>query len=168
MLNLYVMRHAKSSWEDPELSDYQRPLNKRGRHNAKLMRKIMKNKGMFFDFAYISGSQRTVETYKYIKDLNLKKKKIKKDHYLATSKFLLKSIQSIKDKYKSALILNHEPTVKDLTQQLCSNLNEHGELLTDKFSTTAIATIIFRKKSWSDIKFGDGLLDGFIKPKDFY
>ena len=42
MLNLYVMRHAKSSWEDPELSDYQRPLNKRGSHNAKLMKKIMK------------------------------------------------------------------------------------------------------------------------------
>ena len=44
MLNLYVMRHAKSSWENPDLSDYQRPLNKRGRHNAKLMKKIMKNK----------------------------------------------------------------------------------------------------------------------------
>ena len=78
MLILYVMRHAKSSWENPDLSDYQRPLNKRGRHNAKLMKKIMKNKGMFFDFAYISGSQRTMETFKNIKDLNLRKKKKKK------------------------------------------------------------------------------------------
>ena len=90
MLNLYVMRHAKSSWEDPELSDYQRPLNKRGKHNAKLMRKIMKNKGMFFDFAYISGSQRTVETYKYIKDLNLKKKKNKKRSLFSYTKIFIK------------------------------------------------------------------------------
>jgi phosphohistidine phosphatase len=168
MLNLYVMRHAKSSWEDPDLSDYQRPLNNRGKHNAKLMRKIMKNKRMFFDFAFISGSQRTVETFKYIKNLNLKKKKIKKYQYLASPKLLLDSIQSIKDKYKSALILNHEPTVKNLTKQLCSNFNEQTEMLANKFSTAAIATIIFKKKSWSDIKFGDGLLDGFIKPKDFY
>ena len=79
MLTLYVMRHAKSSWEDPDLSDFQRPLNKRGRHNAKLMRKIMKNKEMFFDFAYISGAQRTIDTFKYIEDLNLKKKKLKKN-----------------------------------------------------------------------------------------
>lgn len=53
MLTLYVMRHAKSSWDDPGLNDFQRPLNKRGRHNAKLMKKIMKKKGMFFDFAYV-------------------------------------------------------------------------------------------------------------------
>ena len=168
MLILYVMRHAKSSWEDPDLPDSERPLNKRGRHNAKLMRKIMKNKEMFFDFAYISGSQRTVDTFKYIKDLNLKKKKIKKDHYLASPKNLLESIQSTKDKYKSVLILNHEPTVKNLTFQLCSKLNDDGENLIKKFSTAGIATIIFKKKSWSEIKFGDGLLDGFIKPKDFY
>lgn len=168
MLILYVMRHAKSSWENPDLSDYQRPLNKRGRHNAKLMKKIMKNKGMFFDFAYISGSQRTMETFKYIKDLNLRKKKIKKDHYLASPKILLETIQSTKDKYKSILILNHEPAVKNLTMQLCSDLSNEGKILIQKFSTAGIATIIFKKRSWSEIKFGDGLLDGFIKPKDFY
>ena len=75
MLTLYVMRHAKSSWDDLDLNDFDRPLSKRGRQNAKLMGKIMKNKRMFFDFAYISGSQRTIETFKYIKNLNLKKKK---------------------------------------------------------------------------------------------
>ena len=168
MLNLYVMRHAKSSWEDPELSDYQRPLNKRGRHNAKLMRKIMKNKEMFFDFAYISGAQRTIDTFKYIEDLNLKKKKIKKEHYLASPEILLESIQSTKDKYKSVLLLNHEPAVKNLTKQLCFRLNEEGNILINKFSTAAIATIIFNRKKWSDINFGDGFLDSFIKPKDFY
>ena len=168
MLILYVMRHAKSSWEDADLPDFERPLNKRGQHNAKLMRKVMRNKEMFFDFAYVSGSKRTVDTFKYIKDLNLKKKKIKKDHYLTSPKNLLESIQSTKDKYKSVLILNHEPAVKNLTFQLCSELNHKGENLIEKFSTAGIATIIFKKKSWSEIKFGDGLLDGFIKPKDFY
>ena len=69
MLTLYVMRHAKSSWDDPSLNDFQRPLNKRGRHNAKLMKKIMKKKGMFFDFAYVSGAERTQQTFKYIKEM---------------------------------------------------------------------------------------------------
>ena len=96
------------------------------------------------------------------------KKKIKNDHYLASPKNLLESIQSTKDKYESVLILNHEPAVKNLTFQLCSNLNDEGGNLIEKFSTAGIATIIFKKKSWSEIKFGDGLLDGFIKPKDFY
>lgn len=168
MLTLYVMRHAKSSWDDPSLNDFQRPLNKRGRHNAKLMKKIMKKKGMFFDFAYVSGAERTQKTFKYIKDLNLKKKKIKKEHYLASPKDLLTSIQSTKDKYKSILILNHEPTVKNLTFQLCSDLTDSSKILLEKFSTAAIATIVFKKVSWSRVEFGDGILDGFIKPKDFY
>ena len=52
--------------------------------------------------------------------------------------------------------------------QLCSDLSNEGKILIQKFSTAGIATIIFKKRSWSEIKFGDGLLDEFIKPKDFY
>ena len=168
MLTLYVMRHAKSSWDDLDLNDFDRPLSKRGRQNVKLMGKIMKNKRMFFDFAYISGSRRTIETFKYIEDLNLKKKKIKKDHYLAFLKLLLKSIQSTKDKYQSILILNHEPAVKILVKKFCYDSNKNKKILDTKFSTAAVATIIFKKLSWKNVKFSDGLLDGFIKPKDFY
>lgn len=168
MLTLYVMRHAKSSWDQNNISDFERPLSKRGQHNAKLMAKVMKEKKMFFDIAYVSGAKRTVETFRYIKDLNLKKKKIKKDHYLTSIKSLLKSIQTTKDKYKSVLILNHEPLVSKLTHQLCSKFKNSPKDMIDKFSTGAVAIIQFEKESWEKIRYGDGKLEGFIKPKYYY
>ena len=83
-------------------------------------------------------------------------------------KLLLKSIQSTKDKYQSILILNHEPAVKILVKKFCYDSNKNKKILDTKFSTAAVATIIFKKLSWKNVKFSDGLLDGFIKPKDFY
>jgi len=168
MLTLYVMRHAKSSWDDPDLSDYDRPLNKRGKHNAKLMKKVMKKNKMFFDLAYVSGAKRTRETFRHIQDLCLKHVEFKKEYYLATSEEILNSITSSDDNHKSILILNHEPTVKNLVQRLCSNFKNVENFMFVKFSTAAIATIKFNKLTWSEIEYGNGILDGFIKPKDYY
>ncbi len=48
MLQLTLIRHAKSSWDDPALSDFDRPLNKRGMKNAPLMGKIIRKRGLVF------------------------------------------------------------------------------------------------------------------------
>ncbi len=53
MLNLYVMRHSKSSWNDHNISDFERPLSSKGRKDIKFIIKFLKIKKIKFDFAYV-------------------------------------------------------------------------------------------------------------------
>jgi len=78
MLNLYVMRHSKSSWNDHNISDFERPLSSKGRKDIKFIIKFLKIKKIIFDFAYVSSSKRTKETFKLLK----KKIKIKKKIFI--------------------------------------------------------------------------------------
>jgi len=66
MKTLLLIRHAKSSWENPYLSDFDRPLNKRGKHDAPLMGGILKEKNMIPDTIYSSPAVRALETAKKV------------------------------------------------------------------------------------------------------
>ena len=76
MYELYVMRHAKSSWSDLNLSDFERPLNGRGKKNAKLMCELFVKKKFIFDYVMVSSSKRTEKTLKIILKKLSKTKKI--------------------------------------------------------------------------------------------
>ena len=76
MYELYVMRHAKSSWSDLNLSDFERPLNGRGKKNAKLMCEFFVKKKFIFDYVMVSSSKRTEKTLKIILKKLSKPKKI--------------------------------------------------------------------------------------------
>ena len=69
MKRVYILRHAKSSWSDPTLSDIQRPLNKRGKKDAPLMASVMKRFNFIPDVVYISPSKRTRATVKPVAEL---------------------------------------------------------------------------------------------------
>jgi phosphohistidine phosphatase len=61
---LYLLRHAKSSWSNPELTDFQRPLNKQGKKDAPMMGKILANKGVKIDLLISSPAERAKKTAK--------------------------------------------------------------------------------------------------------
>jgi phosphohistidine phosphatase len=93
MLNLYVMRHSKSSWNDANINDFERPLSPKGRKDIKFIIKFLKRKKIKFDFAYVSSSKRTKKNYKNIllvnhepKCKNLVNKLIKKNYFLFKEK----------------------------------------------------------------------------------
>ena len=67
MLNLYVMRHSKSSWNVANIIDFERPLSSKGKKDIKFIIKFLKNKKTKFDFAYVSSSKRTTHTFKLLK-----------------------------------------------------------------------------------------------------
>ena len=69
MLNLYVMRHSKSSWNDDNIEDFERPLSNRGKKDIKLIIAFLRKKKITFDLAYISSSKRTKQTFKILKYL---------------------------------------------------------------------------------------------------
>ena len=167
MLNLYVMRHSKSSWNDDNIEDFERPLSNKGRNDIKLIIAFLKKKKITFDLAYISSSKRTKQTFKILKN-NISCKKIiyAKKFYLCNESFILNTIRKTKKKNKNILIVNHEPCCKNLVLKLIKK--NKLSFLNKKFSTSAIAKLAFSIEDWKNLKNYSGNLTLFKTPKDFY
>ena len=167
MLNLYVMRHTKSSWNDHNINDFERPLSNRGRKDIKLIITFLKKKKITFDLAYISSSKRTRQTFKILKnDISCKKIIYAKKFYLCSESFILNAIRKTKKKYKNILIVNHEPCCKNLVLKLIKK--NKLSFINKKFSTSAIAKLVFGIEDWENLKNYSGNLTLFKTPKDFY
>ena len=168
MFELYVMRHSKSSWSNLNLEDFDRPLNKRGKKNAKLVCEFFVKKKINFDYVLISSSKRTQKTLKILLKKIKKPKKIflSKKLYLADEKKIIEYIKKVPKKYNSILLINHEPVITNLVRDLIKNHNNNlFKLLNYKFSTSAFAKINFKIKDWSEV-VNKGVLKEFIRPKD--
>ena len=167
MLNLYVMRHSKSSWNDHNINDFERPLSNRGRKDIKLIITFLKKKKITFDLACVSSSKRTKQTFKILKnDISCKKIIYAKKFYLCSESFILNAIRKTKKKYKNILIVNHEPCCKNLVLKLIKK--NKLSFINKKFSTSAIAKLVFSIEDWENLKNYSGNLTLFKTPKDFY
>lgn len=169
MLELYVMRHAKSSWDNLKLTDHDRPLSSRGKKNAKKICEFFVKKQIKFDLVLVSSSTRTQKTLKILQKKLEKPKKIitTKSLYLANENEIALKIKKIKEDYKKVLLINHEPSVTNLVNYLVKNKeNNLFKLMKYKFPTAAFAKIIFNLDKWSLINENTGILKNFIRPKD--
>jgi len=168
MFKLYVMRHAKSSWHDLTIDDYDRSLSKRGKKNAKKICEFFVKRKYKFDYVLVSSSKKTAKTLKILLKKIEKPKKIisSKKLYLANEDIIINMIKKIPKKFKSVLLINHEPAVRNLVRSITKNQNNnHFKLLNYKFSTAAFAKIHFNFNNWSQLD-RNGLLKEFIRPKD--
>ena len=169
MLELYVMRHAKSSWDNSDLNDHDRPLSNRGKRNAKTICEFFVKKKISFDLIILSTSTRTKKTLKILQKKIDRPKKIiiSKNLYLANENNIVLKIKEINENYKKVLLINHEPAITNLVNYLVKNKkNNLFKLINYKFPTAAFAKIVFTLDSWSKISDSTGLLKNFIRPKD--
>lgn len=168
MLNLLLMRHAKSSWSDTSLDDFHRPLNKRGRKAVPQMARWMKHNGYGADLALISSAQRTRSTFKLLKHAGVEVGASRKLQrlYLASSAELLQVIRTSKPDVKTLLLIGHNPGLHILLKSLISA----DEAVTDgsfysKFPTSAFAHVTFNTAAWSDVAPSGGKLYRYMTPK---
>ena len=165
MKTLYLIRHAKSSWDDLALKDLDRPLNERGKKDAPRMGKRLKEKKVFPDLMLSSPAVRAFETCKAIaKSLNYPEEKIKIDKriYHASEDQLLKIVQEIKDLYDDeevVMIFGHNP---GLTVFANSLVNED----ITNIPTCGIIASRMNINFWKDTKFGSGEMKFFDFPKN--
>ena len=165
MLNLYVMRHSKSSWNDANINDFERPLSSKGRKDIKFIIKFLKIKRIKFDFAYVSSSKRTKQTFKLLKNkIKIKKEIFSKKLYLTDENKIFNIIKNTKKNYKNILLINHEPACKNLVNKL---IKKNYFLFNEKkFSTSAITKITFSIKKWKKLNERSGKLIFFKRPID--
>jgi len=159
MKMLYIVRHAKSSWKDMSLDDFDRPLNKRGKLNAPLMGKRLKKKKILPDMMLSSSALRTKLTAKSIaKELNYSKDIIYKDDmYESSASFLHAMLRKLNDKSSSVFIFGHHSGLNMLAQKYVD--------FKENIPTCGIVEIRFDCRKWSDISTKNATLISFDYPK---
>lgn len=115
------MRHAKSSWGDLDLADFDRPLNDRGKKDAPRMGKRLKEKRITPDLMLSSPAKRALSTCKKIAEiLNYPKERIETDSklYHANENEMLDVIRNLPDKFETVMIFGHNPGLTDFVNSL--------------------------------------------------
>lgn len=160
MKRLLLLRHAKSSWDDTSMADFDRPLNARGRQAAPFMGKLIALEKMMPDIIVSSPAKRAVETAELIKNNGGLNANIRFDEriYEATTETLRQVISSFDDSAQSVLLVGHNPGFEGILNYLT------GKALS--MPTAALAIIEFEVDSWSDLKPSKGTLERLLRPKD--
>jgi phosphohistidine phosphatase len=160
MKTLYLVRHAKSSWKQPELSDFERPLNKRGKNDAPFMGKLLSEKGINPSLIISSPAKRASVTAKMIaSEINYPKEKIvlNKNIYEASGRGLLEIISESEEKYNSVMLFGHNPGLTILH----NNLSDH---FIDNIPTCGVVALKF-STTWEKIKLNSANFIFFEYPK---
>ncbi len=166
MKTLYLIRHAKSSWDDPDQGDFERPLNKRGKKDAPAMATRLKERGVTPDFMITSPATRAYDTCKeFAKILGYDKDKIKTEKrlYHATEDQFLTVIRELKeregDEEEVVFLFGHNPGLTEL-----ANLLLHESI--DNIPTCGMVKAQLNINHWKDVSFGCGKLMLFDFPKN--
>jgi phosphohistidine phosphatase len=163
MKSLYIVRHAKSSWEDSSQSDFERGLNERGKRDAPRMAKRLKEKEIHPDLMISSHAKRALSTAKRIAEvLNYSKKDIKTDQklYHADEDTILSVIRSIKDKYNTVMLFGHNPGLTDFVNTFVAE-----ETDIDNVPTCGVVAFNLNVDSWSDVSWASAKMLFFDYPK---
>ncbi len=121
MKTLYLLRHAKSSWDNPKLDDFERPLNKRGHVDAPLMGNLMEKLNVSPDLIISSPAVRASMTTRFVADaINYPLDKIQYDEniYEAGKSKLLEVIYGVDDAIEKLMLVGHNPTFTHFSHYL--------------------------------------------------
>ena len=166
---MLLMRHAKSSWDDPRLSDHARPLNKRGRAAAGAMRGVMRDLGLEPDLILVSSARRTLETLEALEPWDETPLVEAMDTlYLATGAALLMSLNGVAETARSVLLIGHNPGLHDLALALAGPLDTaNGAMrqLGEGYPTGALAELTV-PGPWQELREGGARLVRFVAPRD--
>jgi phosphohistidine phosphatase len=166
---LTLLRHAKSSWDDPSLDDFNRPLNERGWKAARRMGHELKSRDMSFDLVLASTAARVRETidglqekYDFGAPIQFEPRM-----YGASTDELLSLIRALPESVHAPLLVGHNPGLERLIVELTRD--DKGGLrrrVAGKFPTTSLAVIELPADRWPDIASGSGTIADLILPKE--
>ncbi|HEX6254171.1 MAG TPA: histidine phosphatase family protein [Euzebyales bacterium] len=167
MRMLYVLRHAKSSWDDPTLADHERPLAPRGTRAAPLIGDHLRRVGIAPQVVLCSSSRRTRQTLDMLGDVVAHdgEVSIEDDLYHATAATLLRRLRVVPDAASDVLMIGHNPALQQLVLMLAASGGSRAQVAR-KFPTAALATLRAAVDRWADLDVGRARLTGFVRPKD--
>ena len=163
MKRLILIRHAKSSWKDMTLSDFDRPLNKRGILNGDFMSDKLSKKIKSVDALFSSSSKRTILTSNFfINKINVDKDRIyyMDNLYHANENYLIDFVSSLKNSFSSVICLGHNPGFTDVSNYFLGNTFYN-------VPTCGIVIIDFKLEKWEGVGKKKGKFTHKMFPKDY-
>lgn len=162
MNRLFIVRHAKSSWGGIGLSDFERPLNERGKRDAPDMAQRLLNRKVKIDAFISSPAKRAKNTCKAF----CKIYKVREDDiiyidelYHANSETFYKVIRDIDDHFRNVAIFSHNPGITDFVNSLCEGVR------TDNMPTSAVFGVEMDIKNWAEFENAEKKFLFFDYPK---
>jgi len=162
MKTLLLVRHAKSIWKDPRLSDHQRPLNKRGKKAAPEMARRLKGLGLQPDVILSSNARRALDTAAAMaKGLDLPKAGIRPTPYLygAPAREILEIVHRFDDGWQPAMVVGHNPGFTELA-------NRFYPRTIANVPTAGVVKLRFDASSWRQIGRDNLQVSPFDFPKN--
>jgi phosphohistidine phosphatase len=158
MKTIYILRHAKSSWDNPNLADFERPLNKRGLKSAPFIGEIIHKNKFQPDSILSSPAKRAQQTAVLVKEAGKIEAEIQFDEriYEASPQQLLQIISELKTDSKSAMLVGHNPGLEGLVRFLT------GE--NQAMPTATLAVIDLEIQNWKETDSECGNLRTLIRP----
>ena len=163
MKTLLIMRHAKSSWKHPGLSDYERPLNRRGKRDAPRMGEHLRQKALVPDRILTSSAKRARKTARKVAKASRYTGKVKKleTFYDSVPGVYYETLQGLPDQYQRVLVVGHNPTMEQLVNYLTGRVK--------RMPTAAIAHIELPIERWEVLDLNThGTLVNLWTPKTLF
>ncbi len=161
MKSLLILRHAKSSWKHPELTDHDRPLNKRGKRDAPRMGKILRSEHLIPEAIISSTAARAHVTAEAVAKASGYKGKIalNRSLYAAGPEAYLKVLHELSDHYKRVLVVGHNPGLEELLEMFTDE--------TQLMPTCTLTHVKFSIDSWIELDYKTkGQLAGIWQSRD--
>jgi phosphohistidine phosphatase len=168
MKRLAILRHAKSSWDDPALDDFNRPLNDRGWKAARRIGKELKHREMHFDFVIASMAARVRETLDGAREkLDLDAEiRFEPRMYGASESTLLSLIHELPETALAPLLVGHNPGLQQLVAELTRDDGDgYRRRVLRNFPTCALAIVKLPARRWAEVEPGSGEIVELILPK---
>lgn len=160
MRRLILMRHAKSSWDDPRLLDFDRPLNKRGRQSAEAMGNWLRGHSYMPTAALVSAAKRTAETFERAGfDIPLRYSRTLYHAAADTMAVVLKE-----ETAQTVLMIGHNPGIADFAARLVRTAPTHPRFYDYPTCATLIAD--FDISNWNDLAWSTAEVVDFAIPRE--
>lgn len=164
---LLLLRHAKSSWDDPDLADFDRPLGPRGLKTAPVIGRELARRGWLPDLALVSPALRTRDTWRLVAAELPTHVPVEfaEELYEAAAGAILARLRQAKA--DSLLVIGHNPGLQQFALRLAGAGSDEGvfKKIEAKFPTAALACFTV-KGDWADLDFGGARLTHCVRPKD--
>ena len=160
MKKLLLLRHAKSSWADATLPDFERPLNERGRLAAPLVGNFLGERRIKPDLVICSPAKRTRETIALVLEAARLETELRYDEriYEATVTNLLEIVSQIEDDKREVMLVGHNPGFENLLERLTNE--------SERMPTAALAQITLDAEKWNEATTQGGRLERLVKAKE--
>jgi len=168
MKTLLLLRHAKSSWDDRSLDDFDRPLARRGISAAMRMGEYLTDEGLVPEVVLCSAARRTRQTWDLVKAQMAidPEARFQRSLYLADPAQLLMEIHVQMDSASTLLMVGHNPGTQTLARRLAGRGDQDElEAMSRKFPTAGLAVLTYSGTRWASVTRGSCTLERFIRPK---